>query len=157
MSIFDVPMTALSIHDLAASGLLPDEIAARAGVSEADVLAVLSGPILGQAHQARAELALYRRAVGGTTWTERIVDGSPMRVEAELLPDPAAAKSVLAVTDPARWGQDTTPVVKVVINVAAALPEGYVRSPEDAARIARVQRPALEHEGGASTAGPGPT
>jgi hypothetical protein len=55
-------------------------------------------------HDAQVENALYRRAVGGVTWSEKLDRfGETHRLEADLPPDITAARIWLERRNPERW------------------------------------------------------
>ena len=125
---------------LAADGMLPGEIALALGMTEADVRRELGDAWVQPAHLARVEAGLIESALPGVTWRE-VADkaGGTMRLESERRPDVQAAKAVLAARMPAMYGQDAAPPIRVVVDVRAALPDGYVRSDADAARFAALK------------------
>lgn len=124
MALSDLIPPPVTVATLAADGLLPAEIGAALGLPMGDVLAQLPESWVSPALVSRSEAALFSRAIGGTTWRE-VPDktGGVTRLESELLPDVAAAKAVLAAYQPARYGQDATPPIRVTVNMLGALPD----------------------------------
>ena len=111
------PLPVTTARDLALAGLTDTEIAAATGRS---VESVQSDPAvlvpLGDAHIARIERALYGRAVGGVTWEERLDKlGEVRRVEAQVLPDPKSATTILERRAPDRWQAGRQEQLNVVI------------------------------------------
>jgi len=65
---------------------------------------------------AKVEAALYRRAVGTVTWSEKLDRfGEVRRLEADVLPDPAAARVWLERRNPERWADKRAPDVRVIV------------------------------------------
>lgn len=124
---------------LASDGMLPGEIAAALGMEEADVRRELGESWVQPAHIARVEAGLIESALPGVTWREVATREGVTRLESERRPDVAAARAVLAARMPTLYGQDAAPPVRIVVDVRAALPDGYVRSPDDAARFAALE------------------
>ena len=58
-----------------------------------------------EAHDKAVQAALYSRAVGSTTWTDRVVNGSVERLASDLPPDVAAAKLWLQARRPQAWAE----------------------------------------------------
>jgi hypothetical protein len=135
MALQDLIPPPVTAAMLASDGLLPAEIAATLGLPLADVMRELGEAWAQPAHVARVEAALFDAAIGGETWRE-VADkaGGTLRLASDRRPDVQAAKAVLAARMPAMYGQDAAPPIRVVVDVRAALPEGYVRSALDEAR-----------------------
>lgn len=69
-----------------------------------------------EVHDAAVTEALFRRAVGGRTWSERVTkDGTVVRVEADVLPDTAAATQWLKARQPEQWAEKRTAEFRVVV------------------------------------------
>lgn len=100
------------------SGCTDAEIASALGIDLADVqrLPEIAGAQLGPVHAGRVERALYSRAVGGVTWSEKLDKmGDVHKLEADMPADVGAAKAVLAALAPERWGQAAGDRVAVVV------------------------------------------
>lgn len=124
MALTDLVPAPVTVATLAADGLLPAEIAVALGMTEWQVLAELGEAWANPSHVARVEAALFSRALGGVTWREQPDKlGGVIRLESERLPDVAAAAKVLAAYQPARYGQDATPPIRVTVNMLGALPD----------------------------------
>ena len=66
----------------------------------------------------QVELALYRRAIGGTTWVESLDrNGLPVRLERDQPPDVAAAKAILSAYKPDRYS-NAGPQLAVSVRIA---------------------------------------
>jgi len=140
MALSDLIPAPVTAATLASDGLLPAEIAATLGLPLADVMRELGEAWAQPAVFSRVELALVDQAIGGETWRE-VADkaGGTLRLASDRRPDVAAAKAVLAARMPTLYGQDAAPPVKLVIDVRAALSDGYVRSEADALRWAALE------------------
>ena len=64
----------------------------------------------------QVEAALYRRAVGGTTWAEKMDRfGEVRRLVSDMPPDITAARIWLERRNPERWADKRAPDVRVII------------------------------------------
>jgi hypothetical protein len=98
-------------------------------------------------HDAAVTAALYRRAVGCETWSEKLDKfGDVHRLKADVLPDPAAARLWLQARQPDKWGSEPQQGTRVYVVQLPAVAH-------DAQSWLASVRPAIEHEG----AGGGPT
>lgn len=109
--------------DLARSGYTATEIAELLGLPVADVLRDIKDVPLGPAHVARLEQAAYDEALLGKTWKETATRDGIQRLESERRPNPAVLSQLLKAHAPERYGQDTAPPVRVIVNMMGALPD----------------------------------
>jgi hypothetical protein len=76
-------------------------------------------PVVGEPgpeHDRAVVAALYRAAVGGEVWEEKIDKfGQVNRVRREVLPDVAAARKWLEARQPETWGAKVTQEFRVVV------------------------------------------
>ena len=102
-------------------------------------------------HDAEVTAALYRRAVGGVTWSEKLDKfGDVHKLQSDMPPDIAAAKLWLQARQPDKWGsepQQGTHVYVVALPAPASDAASWLAS-------VTAQRPAIEHAPGP---GGGPT
>ena len=119
-----------AIRQLALDGLTDSEIAARLGLTPAQVRA--SPAVLGavtDAHHDRVTRALYEAAVGGETWAQRMDKfGAVHTLRERLPPDPRAALSWLERQRPEAWADNRKPVVQVVVRRITDAPPSAVLS-----------------------------
>ena len=101
-------------------------------------------------HDAAVTAALYRRAVGGVTWSEKLDKfGEVHKLQSDMPPDIAAAKLWLQARQPDKWGSEPQTGTHVYV---VALPAPAANATEWLNVVAR-QREAIEH---APTPGGGP-
>ena len=87
------------------AGPMPDELPPAPVVGEP-----------GPEHDRAVVAALYRAAVGGEVWEEKLDKfGQVNRVRREVLPDVAAARKWLEARQPERWGQKQTQEFRVIV------------------------------------------
>ena len=100
-------------------------------------------------HDAAVTAALYRRAVGGETWAEKLDKfGDVHRLKADVLPDPAAARLWLQARQPDKWGSEPEQGTRVYVVQLPAVAR-------DAGAWLATVRPAIEQQ--AEGVGGGPT
>ena len=94
-------------------------------------------------HDAEVTAALYRRAVGGVTWSEKLDKfGDVHKLQADMPPDIAAAKLWLQARQPDKWGSEPQTTAHVYV---VALPAPARDAVAWLASVA-TQREAIEHQ-----------
>lgn len=94
-------------------------------------------------HDAEVTAALYRRAVGGVTWSEKLDKfGDVHKLQSDMPPDIAAAKLWLQARQPDKWGSEPQTTAHVYV---VALPAPARDAVAWLASVA-TQREAIEHQ-----------
>lgn len=95
------------------------------------------------AHDAEVTAALYRRAVGGVTWSDKLDKfGDVHRLQSDMPPDISAAKLWLQARQPDRWGSEPQQGTRVYV---VQLPPV---APSAAAWLEQATRAVIEHDPG---------